>query len=279
MANGTTAGHSHAKLTKYRLNEFLVELKKCGGSAGNQNLRQRLQWDEEFYWRVQGRLIEEGSIVPGRGKGGSVRFTEAQAVASSAPGEDPPFAAAEDAAELAPASGRERDLYAPLKCSIEQKWVNKFGFDDVRVDETHSRGSRETGGTFTRPDITAAGIKRYVYLPKRLEIVTFEVKSAEAVSIMGVLEAIAHREAAHRSYVLYAASRTVFDAAIEAERIVELAQKYGIGVVLVERPSTVESWEILLDAVRHEPDPARLDRFLGDLPSDAMKKQLSKWKE
>jgi hypothetical protein len=166
-----------------------------------------------------------------------------------------------------------------LKAAIESKWIHKFGFDEVRVDETHSRGSKETGGTFTRPDITAAGIRRYVYLPKRLEIVTFEVKPAGAISIMAVLEAIAHREAAHRSYVIYSTSRAKFDAAVEGDRIIELSQKYGIGVVLTERPDAVESWEILLDAVRHEPDPARLDRFLGDLPNEGMKEQLSKWKE
>lgn len=284
MADGQSGAWAPTKLTKKRLDEFLAALKECGGSAGNQHLRDRLGWDEVFYWRVQGRLVEEGRIAAGRGRGGSVRFTEAQAAAS-----DPSPAAAAaggalagagvDGAERALAAGRERDLYGPLKRSIEQKWINRFGFDDVLVDETHSRGSRDTGGTFTRPDITSAGVKRYVYLPKRLEIVTFEVKSADAISVMGVLEAIAHREAAHRAYVLYAASRVAFDAAIEADRIVELAQKYGIGVVLVERPAAVESWEILLDAMRHEPDPARLDRFLGDLPSEAMKKHLSKWKE
>ncbi|HUS16472.1 MAG TPA: hypothetical protein VM536_15855 [Chloroflexia bacterium] len=34
---------------------------------------------------------------------------------------------------------------------------------------------------------------------------------------------------------------------------------------------------VVLDAVCHEPDPARLDSFLGDLSSEAMKKHLSKW--
>jgi hypothetical protein len=34
----------------------------------------------------------------------------------------------------------------------------------------------------------------------------------------------------------------------------------------------------VLEAIRHDPDPARLDRFLGDLPSDNMKKQLMEWK-
>jgi hypothetical protein len=165
-----------------------------------------------------------------------------------------------------------------LKASIEGKWINRFALDDVLVDETHSRGSKDTGGTFTRPDITAVGFRSYVYLPKRLEIVTFEIKPAEAISIMGVLEAIAHREAAHRAYVMFATSRVNFEIESEGERITELAQQYGVGIVLTEKPDDVDSWEIMLDAIRHEPDPGRLDRFLADLPGDNMKKQLSKWK-
>jgi hypothetical protein len=47
--------------------------------------------------------------------------------------------------------------------------------------------------------------------------------------------------------------------------------------VLTHDPSNVETWEIMLDTIRHEPDPARVDRFLGALPSEQMKKQLHKW--
>ena len=68
-ADGTVAVRTPTKLTIKRLDEFLNELKECGGSAGNQKLRQRLGWEEEFHWRVQGRLIEEGRIVAGRGIG------------------------------------------------------------------------------------------------------------------------------------------------------------------------------------------------------------------
>lgn len=259
-------------LTNARLEEFIVALQKAGGSSGNGSLRQNLGWDEEFYWRVQGRLIELGRISPGRGRGGSVRVTEAQ-VAASAPAT--PKSLPEAPVDVA----KEKSLYAPLRKAIEGKWINQFAFDEVQVDETHSRGLKVTGGTFTRPDITAAGIRRYVCLPKRLEIITFEVKPAESIGIMAVLEAIAHREASHRCYVIYATSRSAFDNAIEAERITELGQKYGIGIVLAEWPDDVESWDIVLDAIRHEPDPARLERFIGDLPSESMKKQLSKWKE
>ena len=61
--------------------------------------------------------------------------------------------------------------------------------------------------------------------------------------------------------------------------MLELGQKYGIGIIVTESSDSVDDWEIILDAIRHEPDPARLDRFLGDLPSKTMKDQLSKWKE
>jgi hypothetical protein len=260
------------KVTENRKIKFIEALEIAGGSSGNSSLRRVLNWNEELYWAVQGRLIEEGHIVAGRGKGGSVRFTESQAITSDIPTEV-------EIEQVEITILRERDLYPALKKSIETKWINRFALDDVIVDETHSRGSKDTGGTFTRPDITTAGIRRYVYLPKRLEIVTFEVKTSDSVTIMGVLEAIAHREAAHRAYVIYATSRTDFEAAIEAERITELAQKYGVGIVLAEQAEAVESWEILIDAIRHEPDPARLDRFLNDLPNADMKKQLSKWKE
>ncbi len=253
------------RVTAKRLREFKAKLEMLGGSAGNIRLRRELGWEEGFYWEVQGRLIKDGDITAGRGLGGSVSLTAAEA---------------EEAEPVAPfVANSERELYEPLKASIKTKWINRFGFDSVEVEETHSRGAKDTGGTFTRPDITAAGIRRYVYLPKRLEIVTFEVKPATNVGVMGVLEAIAHREAAHRSYVLYHCDREAFDGCAEANRILELAQKYGIGVILARDPREVEGWEIVLDAARHEPDPARLDRFLGDLPNEEMKQQLSKWKE
>jgi hypothetical protein len=182
------------KVTQKRLNEFLVALEQAGGSSGNVSLRQSLNWDEDFYWRVQGRLIENGQIVPGRGKGGSVRLTKAEAESASQTAADLIDSRLNSQSEVI----RERRLYEPLKESLKT-WINKFGFDQVLVEETHSRGGKNTGGTFTRPDITAAGVRRYMYLPKHLEIVTFEIKPSDAVGIMGVLEAIAHREAAHRS--------------------------------------------------------------------------------
>ena len=54
--------------------KFLAALAASGGSAGNQRLQAELDWADSTYQRVKEALIETGRIVPGRGRGGSVRL-------------------------------------------------------------------------------------------------------------------------------------------------------------------------------------------------------------
>lgn len=51
---------------------FVDALKKLGGSAGNARLREVLGWDDRRYDAVRSRLIDDGVVTPGRGRGGSV---------------------------------------------------------------------------------------------------------------------------------------------------------------------------------------------------------------
>lgn len=51
---------------------FLDALRQQGGSVGNGRLRELLGWDEATYAAVKDRLIAEGAIRPGRGRGGAV---------------------------------------------------------------------------------------------------------------------------------------------------------------------------------------------------------------
>ena len=51
---------------------FLETLKESGGSAGNSRLRSELGWQEDTYWAVHAALVEDGAVVAGRGRGGSV---------------------------------------------------------------------------------------------------------------------------------------------------------------------------------------------------------------
>lgn len=60
---------------------FINTLKELGGSAGNGSLSAELGWADSTYQRIKARLIEEGRIVPGRGRGGSVALAEGKAPA------------------------------------------------------------------------------------------------------------------------------------------------------------------------------------------------------
>lgn len=59
-------------MTGPRADRFLSVLAELGGSSGNTRLREALDWSEKIYDDVKANLIEEGRIVPGRGRGGSV---------------------------------------------------------------------------------------------------------------------------------------------------------------------------------------------------------------
>ena len=52
---------------------FLSALRKIGSSIGNLSLREYLGWTEDRYWKVHAILLDDGLIMRGRGRGGSVR--------------------------------------------------------------------------------------------------------------------------------------------------------------------------------------------------------------
>jgi len=77
---------------------FLGALKALGGSAGNGRLRELLEWDEATYQQVKASLVASRSIVPGRGRGGSVALTSPNGAGGQAPepmpaGPSPTYAA------------------------------------------------------------------------------------------------------------------------------------------------------------------------------------------
>ena len=63
---------------------FIAALSKLGGSAGNGKLREALGWDEVAYSDVKQALIAVGIILPGRGRGGSVRLLRVSGSSSGA---------------------------------------------------------------------------------------------------------------------------------------------------------------------------------------------------
>ena len=57
--------------------QFLDALAQLGGSAGHGALRQKLGWNQPTYDQIQTTQKDQGKILPGRGRGGSLRLAKA----------------------------------------------------------------------------------------------------------------------------------------------------------------------------------------------------------
>lgn len=76
---------------------FIEVLRELGGSAGNATLRESLGWAEVTYDRAKQALVDEGAIIRGRGRGGSVSLADHHApVEADTPTEQPPPASRPD---------------------------------------------------------------------------------------------------------------------------------------------------------------------------------------
>jgi hypothetical protein len=243
------------------LEDQLLEHVPTDGSAiGNRTLKERLRWEEDTYWSVRNELIDAGVLEKGRGKGGSVKLVVEPETADVTT--DKAGAVAEESARL---YTQETALYKPMRDVIESNWAKDRGVKPILVRVAAAQGRRETGGRWTRPDIVSVSVQTFVHLPgKFIEVVTFEIKPSDGIDVTAVYEALAHRRGATHAYVLLHVPLP-HDAALteRVEEICEVAKDNGIGVIVAGDPSNYETWDERVGALRVEPDPAKLDRFIA----------------
>ncbi len=266
-------------LSQQQLEQYEADLLgrvPANAAIGNKTLRSSLLalgWSESLYWHVRNRLIERGVLTTGRGKGGSVR--SAVVVEGGAPLGGTDARTTSEASECL----AERDLYGPMADVIRNHWAPDYRFDATAVEVTAQQGARVTGGKWTRPDITVAGYKTLPYVPGRhFDVITFEIKPADGIDVTVVYEALGHRRAATRAYALLhvpEGRREGVDTLIT--EIVAEAKRFGIGVLVAADPGDYDSWEELTEAVRHEPDPERLNDFLAQQVSQEFRERVIRW--
>src|SRR5690349_6888653 len=138
-----------------------------GTAIGNYRLMQDLSWTEDRYWKVRDRLVDEGKVALGRGRGGTVRLLKIVPAVPELPLiVSPPGAViAPCAPVLAPLAEREIDLYAPLGETLRQQWRSERRLDNFLVEVTALQGKRPTGGVWTRPDLTGVSVRRFAHVP------------------------------------------------------------------------------------------------------------------
>ncbi len=255
----------------FQMKKFLEVLRDHGGSAGNTYLMGFLNWSEAEYWRLREKLIEDGRILRGRGRGGSVVLVE-----DLKQPEKNSFTGKVLDEEGGVPEAKEADLYDPCLKVLQEKWSQERGLHDFHIEITAAQGGKKTGGVWTRPDITAISVRTFTHWPGRTyDIWTFEVKPSWQFNITGVFEAAAHARSATHSYALFETPEKVDDS--DVSRLVSEAQRMGVGLILFEKPDDFETWDFKVDPVRQEPDPALLEQFVVTQLSDKARSKLLRW--
>ena len=248
---------------------LLASVREYGGTAGNVSLMRELDWPDDQYWSVRNRLVDSGALILGRGRGGSVSVAKTDG--------------SEQTVQTGPEANNvsEAELYEPLASVLNDPWAQDQRFRQHLVEITARQGRRETGGTWTRPDLVVAGLSTFVYLPERhFDVVTFEVKDWSGLDVTAVYEALAHHRASTRSYVLAHIPNVLLNGdnnTQSVKRIDEEARRHGIGFIVVGVPEAYDTWEERVEATYREPSPHALNDFISLQFSQGAKNELVQW--
>jgi hypothetical protein len=255
------ASDEEALLNKLSSNEFK-------GEANNGSLRSALNWDPLRYWSVRNRLLENGRVQKAHGGPGGKTIL-APTIESTAPQQSEGTSASDTSAS--PLYPNEPDLYDPMLLQIDSNWSRDEGYDSRITRKTAMSGSRNTGGKWTRPDISVVAIQKFKFLRDPVfDVISFEIKPIWQITVEGVFEALAHRQYTTRAYTIFHTSVSNFNSQPEANRIIALAEQHGVGIILAENPADYDSWVEQAKARRWSPDPADLNEFIQRVfpPSD-----------
>lgn len=241
-----------------------------GSPIGNKRLRSRLGWDSAQYFDVRDPLVQAKILAIGRGRGGSVyRVTPISVV------QTPP----ESAKPAARRYKKEKDLYRPIMEALRDGWSKMLSHQNYLVQITGMKGKKATGGMWTQPDVTVVAVDTYAYVPgKIIEVITYEIKPAGGWSVAGVFEAASHSRFATQTYLLIHApegEESIPEG--DLERLKLECVRFKIGLGLFRDPPCYDTYDILVEPERRQPDPAEMNRFILQQITDSNRGHLSRW--
>jgi hypothetical protein len=252
-----------------------------GKTVSNATLRESLrgsfpteQFTEEDYWDLRNSLIADGKLEKARGQGGSVRrvltvaapLTGQEIAKLSIPGP-----------EASQAAAAEVPLYEPFQKVIQTGYVLDEDLKPWICEITAFQGRRNTGGLWTRPDITLVAMQTFVYVPGKLfEVITFEIKPNIETAMEGVYEAAAHSAFAHRSYLAFPDSKE-YDKSPLYERIQDECERFRLGLILFEDVSNWDTYTFEVSAERNDPDPQAVNDFIKGQISEKGREEIQRW--
>lgn len=254
------------------------KLKDLGGNAGNTRLIRELGWPEDEYWLIRDRMVDLGLLRKYRAYGGAVAIVDKTPLQDVQVQVEEPGSGSKDICVLnKEEASSERDLYEPIATVLRGAWAKHSRFRHHLVEITANQGRRNTGGTWTRPDLAVAALRVFPFLPgKYFDLITFEVKPSWALSVTGVYEALAHRRAGTQAYLWLHCPDMLSNAEVLA-LIQEEAERHGIGLIIAADPANYDTWQQKCDPERVEPDPDMLNEFIALQMTEGAKDELAAW--
>ncbi|QTL05066.1 hypothetical protein J5J86_07110 [Aquabacter sp. L1I39] len=256
---------------------FLECLRDLGGDVNSRKLREKIGWDKEKFLKIRNQLLANGQILKAHGGPGgktiippAVILDTRDSVVSRESQDDTQSVGLDGtpcvAPDVAAAAGPESALYKPMLDQIDKNWSRSEGYYSCITRNTANGGRKTTGGKWTRPDISMIAMQKFKFLKNTIiDIISFEIKPRQKIGVEGVFEALSHRQYVNRSYLIFNCTNDEFNRSIESARIIDLADHYGIGVILSETPDDYETWDERVYGRRWDPDPSDLNEFLQNV--------------
>lgn len=228
---------------------------KDGKSIGNVTLLEKFisktnKLDDD-YWTVRNELITEGVVGKGKGKGGSVYLLKTAKPVSI-----------ENTTPMTKKS-KEKDLYKPFLETLQSFWTKDNDIKNYIIEITANQGSKDTGGKWTRPDITIIDIKTFPFYPSKiLEVITFEIKPSNGYGIEAVFETAAHTIFAHKSYLAIHYLKEDYENDELIETIRKRCEMFGVGLILFKEPADWATVILISESKHNNPDPSEINKFI-----------------
>jgi hypothetical protein len=153
----------------------------------------------------------------------------------------------------------ESDYYDYLKEKLYNFFRNGHKDGDRFGIEITAHTDSNIVGRWTRPDLVAFRLRNFPYVPSGdFDVITFEVKTDKNIDVLAVYEALAHRSAASRSYVVF----PKIEENDMIKRVYEEASKNGIGIILIENFDQLNPLSLKIEAGQVNLDRQKCSDFL-----------------
>jgi hypothetical protein len=233
---------------------ILGALPKDGSMVGNLSLMRKLAMPPERFFEAKQELDNEALIVYGKGRGGSTGLAK--------PTIAPPERATTGVRD-------EYDLYGPLKKYFDDFWKPNYKAPDLYISKITGppKDHKRKSGLWSRPDVSVLTVSAYDFIPERvLELTTVEAKKYADIGTRAVFETVSHSKFGHQAFLAFEWLDDVDMDDSSNEDVVEVfkeSRRFGIGIMQMKMKED-KTWEIdiVLDSIRHDPEPADCNRFI-----------------